>query len=62
MGAFYDYKGLLFYRANVAPAVAEVSKLAAAVKSVLPTAELTRDPKEVATILQTILRIAPPDG
>jgi hypothetical protein len=62
VGAYYGYKGLVFYRANVAPAVAEVSKLAAAVKSVLPTAELTRDPKEVATILQTILRIAPPDG
>lgn len=62
VGAYYGYRAVVFYRANVAPAVAEVSKIAGAVQSALPTYELTRDPNEVATILQTILRIAPPAG
>lgn len=62
VGAYYAYRGLLFYRANVAPAVAEVSKVAEAVKRVLPTVDVTRDPKDVAAILQAILRIAPPEG
>lgn len=61
-GAYYGYKAFVFYRANVAPAVAEVAKVAGAVKSVLPTFEVTRDPEEVATVLLTMLRIAPPAG
>jgi hypothetical protein len=48
VAAYYGYKALGFYRENVAPAVAEVTKLAGAIKSVLPSITSTRDPDEVA--------------
>ena len=62
VGGYYGYKALVFYRANVAPAVAEVSKIASAVKSAMPSYTVTREPGEIAAQLQSVLRIAPPDG
>ena len=62
VAAYYGYKALGFYRENVAPAVAEVAKLAGAVKSVLPSITPTRDPDEVAKMLRSTFQISPPDG
>ena len=61
-GGYYGYKALVFYRENVAPTVAEVSKIANAVKSAMPSYTLTREPGEIATQLQSVQRIAPPEG
>jgi hypothetical protein len=60
--AYFGYRALELYRANVAPAVAEAAKVLGAVKRWLPSYELTRDPGEIATALESILGIAPPDG
>lgn len=60
--AYFGYRALQLYRANVAPALAEASKVVGAVKRLLPSYELTRDPGEVATALESILGIAPPEG
>ena len=59
--AYYGYRGLLFYRQHVAPAVAEVSKVAGALAKYVPSYQLTRDPDQIARILDGALRIAPPD-
>jgi hypothetical protein len=59
---YFGYRLLVFYRENVAPTVAEVSKVAGAVKAAWPSYKLTRDPDEVARTLQSSFRIAPPDG
>jgi hypothetical protein len=62
VAACYSYKALGFYRESVAPAVAEVTKLAGAIKSVLPSITPTRDPDEVAKMLRSTFQISPPDG
>ena len=63
--AYFGYRGLVFYRESVAPAVEQVAKVATAVKGVIPTLnpyKLTRDPDEIARMLGSVLRIAPPEG
>jgi hypothetical protein len=61
----FRLRGLAFYRESVAPSVEQVGKVATAVKEIIPKLnpyKLTRDPGEVAQMLRSVLRIAPPEG
>ena len=62
VGGYYGYRAIVFYRTNIAPTVEQVSKVAGAVQGILPKYEITKDPGEIATVLRSILRIAPPEG
>jgi len=62
---YVGYRAYGFYRENVAPVVADASKVVSTVASVagsLNPYKLTKDPDEVAQSLRTSFGIAPPEG